>query len=418
MVQRRTVLLGALGAAAGLATAACSPAGSKATTTPQAVSDDSAIGTWSTPSVVPSAAPVNLTVSPRSGTTKVAPTDTVTVSVAGGTLKSVSVTAGKKKVGGRVQADGVSWKSTGTLSYGKKYTVTASVVDSLGAEVKKTSTFTTLKPDHVAGTTFQANGLTALRTGGTYGMGQPVIVAFSHSISKKSAAEKAITIETSPAVEGKFHWVSDSIVHWRPAKYWKKGTKISVSVDALGVHLGNGVYGGAAEQTHFTIGRQLLAVSDNRTHRTKVYIDGKLVRDMACSNGRGGYSKAADGHQLHFWTNEGPHVVLSKEASHTMSSASYGLTDKNDPNYYDPEVVKLCTRISYSGEFLHAAPWNQALGRANLSHGCINLSTADAQWVYDNFILGDVVDVRNTPKQLAVTNGLGDWTVSYDKYGA
>ncbi|WP_067499614.1 Ig-like domain-containing protein [Actinoplanes sp. TFC3] len=415
MVQRRSVILGAFGAAAGLASAACSSPSSPGNS-PQPVSDDAALGTWSSPSAAPE--PISLTVSPKAGTTKVSPTEPVTVAVGGGKLTSVAVTTGGKKVIGEVQADGTSWRSTGQLAYSKKYTVTATVVDSLGAEVKKTSTFSTLKPERVAGTTFQANGMVALRTGGTYGMGQPVIVAFGRSISKKAAAEKAITIETTPAVEGKFHWVSDSIVHWRPARYWKKGTKISVSVDAFGVHLGNGVYGAVAEKTHFTIGRQLLAVSDNAAHRTRVYIDGKLVRDMACSNGRGGYSRDKDGRQLHFWTNEGPHVVLSKEATHTMSSASYGLTDKNDPNYYDPEEVKLCTRISYSGEFLHAAPWNNSLGRANLSHGCINLSNADAQWVYDNVILGDVVDVRNTPKSLSIDNGLGDWTVSYDKYGS
>jgi lipoprotein-anchoring transpeptidase ErfK/SrfK len=109
--------------------------------------------------------------------------------------------------------------------------------------------------------------------------------------------------------------------------------------------------------------------------------------------------------------------VLSKEMTHSMSSASYGVTDPKDPFYYAPEVVKLCTRISYSGEFLHAAPWNHALGRANLSHGCINLSESDAKWVYDNFLIGDVVEVRNSPKELPIWNGLGDWTVSYDKYG-
>jgi hypothetical protein len=38
--------------------------------------------------------------------------------------------------------------------------------------------------------------------------------------------------------------------------------------------------------------------------------------------------------------------------------------------------------------------------------------------VYDNFIVGDVVDVRHSPKPLPVSDGLGDWTVSYDKYGA
>jgi len=411
MLQRRTVILGAVGTAAGLTAAGCSShASAKGNATTVA---DTVAGSWQTPS----AAPIDLTVSPAAGATKVSPTHKVVVTATGGKLESVTVVAGKKKVTGSVQADGVTWRSTGNLAYGKTYKVTASIVDSLGAKVEKTSAFTTLKPQSIAGITFQANGMAALKTGGTYGIGQPVIVAFSRAVSDKAAAQKAIDIQTTPEVKGKFFWINSSTVHWRPAKYWAKGTKVQVSVNAFGVHLGKGVYGAAKATTHFTIGRALLAISDNNTHRTKVYIDGKMVRDMACSNGRGGYTKDAKGNQIHFWTHDGPHVVLSKEAQHTMSSASYGLTDKNDPNYYDPEVVKLCTRISYSGEFLHAAPWNHSLGRANLSHGCINLSVRDAQWVYDNFLIGDVVDVRHTPKELPIWNGLGDWTVSYDKYG-
>jgi lipoprotein-anchoring transpeptidase ErfK/SrfK len=411
MVQRRKVILGAVGAAAGLTAAGCSSASHAGDNTKAA--SDLAAGSWHAPTVTP----ISLTVSPTAGAAKVSPTDEVTVSVAGGKLTSVSVASGGKSISGAVQADGLSWRSTGTLAYGKTYKVTASIVDSAGASVEKTSTFSTLKPSHVAGVTFQANALNSLKTGGTYGMGQPVIVSFSRAVKNKAAAEKAIVVETTPSVEGKFYWASSSIVHWRPAKYWAKGTKIKVSVNALGVNLGNGVYGSANKQTHFTIGRALLAVCDNTTHRTKVYIDGKLVRDLACSTGRGGYTKAANGRQLHFWTQEGPHVVLSKEATHSMSSASYGLTDPKNPYYYAPEIVKLCTRISYSGEFLHAAPWNHSLGRANLSHGCINLSNADARWVYDNFIVGDVVDVKHTPKPLPVSDS-GDWTVSFDKYGS
>jgi lipoprotein-anchoring transpeptidase ErfK/SrfK len=410
MIQRRKVILGALGAAAGLTAAGCSSpshakSGAKA-------APDLAAGSWHTPS----ATPISLTVSPKAGA-HVSPADEVAVSVEGGTLKSVTVVSGSKSVSGAVQSDGASWRSTGTLAYGKTYKVTASILDSTGAPVEKTSTFTTLKPSHVAGVTFQANGLNSLKTGGTYGMGQPVIVAFGHAVTNKAAAEKAIVVETTPAVEGKFFWVSSSIVHWRPAKYWAKGTRIKVSVNAFGVDLGKSVYGAANRETHFTIGRSLLAVCDNNTHRTKVYIDGKMVRDLACSTGRGGYTTGANGQQIHFWTQAGPHVVLSKERTHSMSSASYGVTDPKNPYYYAPEDVQLCTRISYSGEFLHAAPWNHVLGRANISHGCINLSNADAKWVYDNFIVGDVVDVRHSPKRLPISDGVGDWTVSYDKYG-
>ncbi len=263
---------------------------------------------------------------------------------------------------------------------------------------------------------FRANGLSSLKTGKTYGAGQPVIVAFSRTVDKK-AAEKAIEITTSPSVEGKFYWADSKTVHWRPAKYWAAGTSIKVKVNVLGVRLGKGVYGEKNASTHFKIGRQLIAYADNRTHMTKVYINGKLVRTMKSSLGRGGGTTGANGQHISFWTAGGPHVVLSKERYHTMSSASYGVNDPSNPNYYVSDNVEYCTRITYSGEFLHAAPWNGSLGRANLSHGCINLSMSDAKWVYENFILGDIVDVTHSPRKLPIYNGLGDWTVSFDKYG-
>jgi hypothetical protein len=341
MLQRRTVILGAFSvAAAGLAAAGCSADGGGKTA-----------GTWQStagpdPSggSTPAAPPVTLTVTPEAGATKVSPSTPVVVAATGGKLQSVTVAAGSGRVSGAIQSDG-TWRSTGALGYGKTYKVTASILDSTGTTVEKTAGFSTLKPDGIAGITFQANGLNALKTGDTYGIGQPVIVAFSNSVTDRAAAEKAIDIQATPAVEGKFYWVSNKIVHWRPSKYWAKGTHIKVSVNALGVNLGKGVYGANAA-TQFTIGRALLAISDNKTHRTKVYIDGKMVRDMACSNGRGGYTKTKDGDQIHFWTNNGPHVVLSKEQSHTMSSASFGVTDPKDPFYYAPEEVILCTRIS------------------------------------------------------------------------
>jgi len=402
MIQRRKVILGTLGVAAGLAASGCS--------SPDHTKDG-------TGAAAPSAAPARLTVTPVSGADRVSPAEPVVVTVDGGRLRSVTVAAGTKRVGGTVQPDGVTWRSTGTLAYGKTYKVTASVVDGTGATVQRTSTFTTLKPRAVTGISFQANGMALLKTGGTYGVGQPVAVAFHRAVTDRAAAEKAITVTTTPAVQGKFFWVSSKIVHWRPVRYWAKGTKVEVSVDTLGVDLGKGVYGTSKAKTHFTVGRALLAVCDTRSHQTKVYIDGKLVRTMACSTGRGGYTTTSDGDQIHFWTQNGPHVVLSKEPTHSMSSASYGVSDPKNPYYYAPEDVRLCTRISYSGEFLHAAPWNHKLGRANISHGCVNLSVADAQWVYDNFLVGDVVDVRNSPKELPIWDGLGDWTVPYARYG-
>ncbi|RZU48692.1 lipoprotein-anchoring transpeptidase ErfK/SrfK [Krasilnikovia cinnamomea] len=407
MIQRRNVIIGALGVAAAAAAAGCT---SHRTARPGA-------GNWVEPvaNTEQPAVPVRLSVTPASGATGVSPAKPIVVTAEGGTLQSVTVTAGKAKVSGAMQDDG-TWRSTDDLAYDKTYKVVAAVTDGQGAATAHTSSFTTVKPHSLAKITFQANGMNLLKSGHTYGAGQPVIIAFSRSVNK-AAAEKAIEITTSPSVEGKFHWANDSTVHWRPAKYWTSGTKIKVNVKAFGVKLGKEVYGATNASTHFQIGRQLVAISDYRKHVTKVYINGKLVRTMKCSLGKGGSTTGANGEFISYWTTGGPHVVLSKQRVYSMSSASYGVTDPKDPNYYAPKDIEYCTRISYSGEFMHAAPWNRSLGRANLSHGCINLSVADAKWVYENFMIGDIVDVKNSPRPVQIWNGLGDWAVPFHKYG-
>ncbi len=409
MISRRKALVGAAGVAAGATLAGCGnakthdaawrPAGSPISGSPS-----------------PSGPPVTFTVTPAADSTNVSPGTPVVVSVSGGTLQTVSLAAGGKAVAGAMDPDNRTWRSTELLGYGLTYTVTASINDGTATPVQKTSSFTTLKPASTASITFQANALQILNTGGTYGVGQPVCVRFSRAVTDKAAAEKAIVIEASPSVDGKFFWLDKQTVHWRPAQYWAKGTSVKVTVNALGVDLGGGVFGAGNASTNFTIGRSLIAYADNNTHYTQVFVDGQMIRNMACSMGKGGYTTAADGSQIHFWTQDGVHVVLEKDTQVQMTSSSYGITNKSDPNYYD-EIVQLATRISYSGEYLHSAPWNMPdHGKRNSSHGCINLSPEDAQWVFDNFILGDVVIVKNSPKPLPVWDGLGDWQLSYDQY--
>jgi lipoprotein-anchoring transpeptidase ErfK/SrfK len=346
----------------------------------------------------------------------VSPSGQVVVSVQDGTLQTCTVTTGSKTVKGKWDDTKTTWTSTGALGYGKTYTVAVSVVDSAGTAAQQTSTFTTLKPKSTAQVAFQANALASLNTGGTYGVGQVIAVRFSRSISNKDAAEKAMTVVTEPAVEGRWRWIDSQTAHWRPAKYWASGTKITVAVSVLGVNLGSGVYGAANASTHFSIGPSRIAIADNNTHIMKAYIDGKLVRTIPVSLGKGGYTKGASGETIDFWTRTGPHVLLSKQATYQMTSSSFGITNKNDPNYYD-STVRLCNRISYSGEFVHMADWNiPKQGHQNTSHGCINVGPANAQWFYDTFQVGDVVEVKGTPKPLPLTDGLGDWTIPWSQW--
>ena len=67
--------------------------------------------------------------------------------------------------------------------------------------------------------------------------------------------------------------------------------------------------------------------------------------------------------------------------------------------------------FSYSGIFVHAAPWSVAQqGFTNVSHGCLNVSTEDAKWFFENAGKGDPVIVQNTAGGvLSGADGLGDW---------
>ena len=68
---------------------------------------------------------------------------------------------------------------------------------------------------------------------------------------------------------------------------------------------------------------------------------------------------------------------------------------------------------------MHAAPWSVGdQGSRNVSHGCLNVSTANAGWFYDNFGRGDVVQVAGAGGTLEETDGFGDWNVGWEEWVA
>ena len=81
--------------------------------------------------------------------------------------------------------------------------------------------------------------------------------------------------------------------------------------------------------------------------------------------------------------------------------------------------MKFATRISNSGEFVHSAPWSVAQqGKENVSHGCVNLSPANAQWFYGISRPGDVVQVTGTPVPLTGKDtDIPDWTIPWSEWG-
>ena len=96
-----------------------------------------------------------------------------------------------------------------------------------------------------------------------------------------------------------------------------------------------------------------------------------------------------------------------------MNSETVGIA-ADSADGYDIDNVEYAMRVTYSGEFVHAAPWSVgSQGHANVSHGCTGMSTANADWLYDMTERGDVVEYTGTDRPMTLTNGYGDWNESF-----
>ena len=67
-------------------------------------------------------------------------------------------------------------------------------------------------------------------------------------------------------------------------------------------------------------------------------------------------------------------------------------------------------RIDNSGAFVHSAPWSVGdQGKRNVSHGCVNLSPANAQWFYDNLAAATRWSSRTPAAAYNTPDGASDW---------
>jgi lipoprotein-anchoring transpeptidase ErfK/SrfK len=72
--------------------------------------------------------------------------------------------------------------------------------------------------------------------------------------------------------------------------------------------------------------------------------------------------------------------------------------------------VQDAVRFDNLGNFVHSAPWSVgSQGKENVSHGCINLSPANAQRFFDNFGSGDPIVIKNSVGTYNKPDGASDW---------
>lgn len=373
-------------------TAACGNAGAGTGDGGQAV-----MATTATPVAVVSA-------TPALGADHLSPTDPVTVTVAQGTLTAMTFNnPDGVPVKGAFSADHTSWTLTQPLGYGKTYTVTGTAQGSDGKTVPITGSYSTVTP------TDKITSRVTPGDGAVVGVAAPVIIRFGSEPVDKALVEQHVTITTTPHVDGAWAWIThdgDSwpSLDWRPKQYWPAGTTVHVESDLYGVDMGAGQYGGDDVTTDFTIGRNQVVLADANSHQMVVQQSGVTVATYPASYGNGDI--IGDPNRV---TRSGIHIVMDKMETTTMSNPAYGYTDVTE---------HWAVRISDNGEFIHQNQDTVAdQGVDNVSHGCVNLSAADAQAYYQTAIYGDPVEVSGTSVQLSSADGdIYDWAIPWAQW--
>jgi lipoprotein-anchoring transpeptidase ErfK/SrfK len=246
------------------------------------------------------------------------------------------------------------------------------------------------------------------RSSRVVGVGLPAIITLSRGVSDPAdriAVTSRLWVTTVPHVDGAWRWMNDKELHYRGITYWAKGTQINVHSDLSGLRLSHDVWGKGTVDTTFSVGRAVISTVDVEKKTMTVTVDGKLVRTLKVSTGRDKYP-----------TRGGVHLVLEKTKLKIMDSATVGIPRKDPDGYY--EKVPNSVRISYGGAFVHAASWSvRDQGVRNVSHGCVNISPADAAWFFDLVKRGDVVNIVHAKAPpLLYDPGTSDWNIPFAEW--
>ncbi len=303
------------------------------------------------------------------------------------------------KVPGEVLGQGTMWRSdTALLDYDTAYTVRARAVDVVGLATRKSARFRTADPKDLVYSSITPYNHQVV------GVGMPIIVSFDAPVPNRAAAERQLSVKTSPQTVGAWYWVNDQMVRWRPKAYWRSGTDVVVRSQLTGVNLGDGTWGNDDDRVKFSVGTRLVSTVNIAKHNMVVVRGDDVIRKIPVTTGKVGWD-----------TRNGIKVIMSKQRNVVMDAATLDV-DSGDPEYYRLDV-EYAMRLTWSGEYIHAAPWSEvSQGVENVSHGCTGISQADAAWFYNLSKVGDVIQYVGGHREMEPWNGYTDWTMSWSDW--
>jgi lipoprotein-anchoring transpeptidase ErfK/SrfK len=231
-----------------------------------------------------------------------------------------------------------------------------------------------------------------------YGVGTVIRIEFAYPVPDKQKVkleEAATVIASKPFGVASWSWPNDTTMAFRPKEFWPAYTDVKVDFDWK--KNGLTTYD---PKVKFRVGRELIFTIPADKLVGKVKRDGLTIRKVPVSLGKPTWETAS-----------GVKTILERYEMKRMVNP--GPREPYDVN------VPYALRLTPSGEYLHAAPWNlYNLGVASTSHGCTNMSMEDAIWFYENAFEGDPVITEGTGVDLDWYEGPGamwnidwaDWT--------
>jgi lipoprotein-anchoring transpeptidase ErfK/SrfK len=235
----------------------------------------------------------------------------------------------------------------------------------------------------------------------TYGVGMPVVAYFSRTFTTAAPLSEAtsVTVDGKP-VQAAWYFEHSSVAgypiegHLRMRTYWPAHASIRVTLATDGVPAGRGLAFVQDASLTFRTGARTVAVVDDAKHHMVVTEDGKPLGAFPVSLGAQSTP-----------TFRGVKVIMDKRDSVCLTG----------PGFSDCGV-KYAQQMTYSGEYLHAAPWNvENIKRGvDSSNGCTNLLPGDAQRLYTVLKVGDVIDYPDASgSTMPMHDGFADWNVPW-----
>jgi lipoprotein-anchoring transpeptidase ErfK/SrfK len=344
------------------------------------------------------AAPPELRVTPADQARDVPISAEVGATVKGGRVTAVRITDDKgTQVKAEPREDASAWVPTKPLQPRRTYTAEVTATGDSGKAVTQKTTFTTMPKS-----TKPAVTSTLYFNNRTYGTAMPVTITFDPPIAKQARADvqRRLFVKTNPPQPGAWSWLADgSSAYYRAPDFWRPGTTISVRSGLQGLPIGKNRVGDVDRTATAKIGKQVTVEIDNATKRMTVMRDGKVIRKIPVSLGKPSTP-----------TSSGKMVIMEKHDYTTFDT-------RGEPNGGYVVDVADAQRLTWGGEFIHGAPWSEGdQGHRNVSHGCINVSAAAADWLMRVTQVGDLVTIKGTEAKLEPGNGWTAWNVSWDQF--